>query len=63
MDKGPKTRAGFQAVAEINRHDFGVSWNQPLLRNGIVVGNNVELRTWSRGVLGLMRRFSSRIPR
>ena len=43
VDKGPKTRAGFVATTSINRHDFGVSWNQTLDRGGIVVGNMVEL--------------------
>ncbi|MFD9407222.1 YceI family protein [Streptomyces sp. NPDC059989] len=26
-DLGPRRRAGFTATARINRHDFGVSWN------------------------------------
>jgi polyisoprenoid-binding protein YceI len=26
VDKGPRTRAGFLATTRINRHDFGVSW-------------------------------------
>jgi polyisoprenoid-binding protein YceI len=43
VDKGPKTRAGFVAKTEINRHDFGVSWNSSLDRGGIVVGNVVEI--------------------
>jgi polyisoprenoid-binding protein YceI len=42
-DKGPKTRAGFEAVAVINRHDFGISWNSPLDGGGIVVGDLVEI--------------------
>ena len=42
-DKGPKKRAGFEAVAVINRHDFGVSWNSPLDAGGIVVSNLVEI--------------------
>ena len=41
VDKGPKTRAGFEATARIDRHDFGVSWNSPLARGGIVVGHQV----------------------
>src|SRR3989449_1343800 len=43
VDKGPKTRAGFTAETTINRHDFGVSWNAPLDRGGIVVGDIVEI--------------------
>ena len=42
-DKGPKTRAGFEAVTVINRHDFGVSWNSPMESGGIVVGDLVEI--------------------
>lgn len=41
VDKGPITRAGFHATTSINRHDFGVSWNSPMDRGGIVVGNEV----------------------
>ena len=43
VDKGPKTRAGFVATTTVDRHDFGVSWNAPLDRGGIVVGNSVEI--------------------
>ncbi len=43
MDKGPKTRAGFVAETRINRQDFGVSWNAPLDKGGIVVGNIVDI--------------------
>jgi polyisoprenoid-binding protein YceI len=43
VDKGPKTRAGFMATTTINRHDFGASWNAPLDRGGIVVGDLVEI--------------------
>jgi polyisoprenoid-binding protein YceI len=38
VDKGPRTRAGFYAEAEINRYDFGASWNSALDRGGVVVG-------------------------
>ncbi len=43
VDKGPKLRAGFLATTSINRHDFGVSWNNPLDRGGVVVGNKVDI--------------------
>ena len=42
-DKGPRTRAGFVATTTINRHDFGVSWNDTVDRGGVVVGNNVDI--------------------
>src|SRR4029077_15764488 len=43
VDKGPKTRAGFVAKTSINRHDFGVSWNDIMDRGGIVVSNTIEI--------------------
>ena len=42
-DKGPKTRAGFVAQTTINRHDFGVSWNDVLDKGGVVVGDTVQI--------------------
>lgn len=44
VDKGPVTRAGFLATTTIDRHDFGVSWNSPLEKGGIVVGNDVQIQ-------------------
>jgi polyisoprenoid-binding protein YceI len=43
VDKGPKTRAGFVATTRFNRHDFGVSWQSPLDRGGVVVGDDVDV--------------------
>ncbi len=42
-DKGPITRAGFSATTRINRHDFGVSWNDALDRGGVVVSDMVDI--------------------
>lgn len=42
-DLGPTRRIGFVATAAINRHDFGVSWNAPLERGGLVVGDEVAI--------------------
>jgi polyisoprenoid-binding protein YceI len=42
-NKGEMRRIGFQATARINRHDFGVSWQDELPRGGVVVGNEIEL--------------------
>ncbi len=50
-DKGPKTRAGFVATTEINRHDFGVSWNSTLEKGGIVVGNMVDITIDAEAIL------------
>lgn len=43
VDKGPKLRAGFIATTRIDRHDFGVSWNSPLEKGGVVVGAEVAI--------------------
>jgi polyisoprenoid-binding protein YceI len=43
VDKGPKTRAGFVATARINRNDFGVRWNNPLDRGGVVVSDDIDI--------------------
>jgi polyisoprenoid-binding protein YceI len=51
VDKGPKTRAGFLATALIDRHDFGVSWNSPLARGGIVVGREVLITIDAEAIL------------
>jgi polyisoprenoid-binding protein YceI len=34
VDKGPRVRAGFVAKTSINRHDFGVSWNDVVAKGG-----------------------------
>jgi polyisoprenoid-binding protein YceI len=36
-------RAGFVATTTINRHDYGVSWNAPLDKGGVVVGDEVGI--------------------
>ena len=41
VDHGPKLRAGFSATTEINRHDFGVNWNDTMDKGGVVVGDTV----------------------
>ncbi len=51
MDKGPKTRAGFLATARVDRHDFGVSWNSPLARGGVVVGHEVLITIDAEAIL------------
>ncbi|MDA8127696.1 MAG: YceI family protein [Betaproteobacteria bacterium] len=42
-DLGPTTRIGFVATTAIDRHHFGVSWNAPLDRGGMVVGDEVAI--------------------
>jgi polyisoprenoid-binding protein YceI len=42
-DKGPKTRAGFVARTQIDRYDFGVSWNDTMANGGIVVSPRIDI--------------------
>jgi len=42
-NKGELRRIGFEATATINRHDFGVSWQDGLPGGGVVVSNEIEL--------------------
>jgi YceI-like domain len=36
-------RIGFEATARIDRHDFGVSWQDELPLGGVVVSNEIDL--------------------
>jgi polyisoprenoid-binding protein YceI len=36
-------RAGFSAIAEINRLDFGLSFNSPMETGGVVLGDHVQI--------------------
>jgi len=45
------TRAGFSATAEINRQDFGVSWNAALEGGGVVVSDKVAIQLEIEAVL------------
>jgi len=51
VDKGPKTRAGFVAKISINRHEFGVSWNDKMDKGGIVVSDDVEITIDAEAIL------------
>jgi polyisoprenoid-binding protein YceI len=42
-NRGDMRRIGFEARATINRHDFGVSWQDELPGGGVVVSNEIEL--------------------
>jgi len=42
-NKGTLTRIGFEAKTRIDRHDFGVSWQDEIPDGGVVVGNEIEL--------------------
>jgi polyisoprenoid-binding protein YceI len=36
-------RAGFSAHTQVNRKDFGLTWNQPLETGGLLVGEKVDI--------------------
>jgi polyisoprenoid-binding protein YceI len=42
-NRGDMLRIGFQASAGINRHDFGVSWQDELPGGGVVASNHIDL--------------------
>jgi len=42
-NQGEMRRIGFEAKTRIDRHDFGVSWQDELPGGGVVVGNEIEL--------------------
>jgi polyisoprenoid-binding protein YceI len=42
-NRGDMRRIGFEARTRINRHDFGVSWQDELPGGGLVVSNEIEL--------------------
>jgi polyisoprenoid-binding protein YceI len=45
------TRAGFTATAEINRQDFGVSFNAAMESGGVVVGDKITIQLEIEAVL------------
>jgi polyisoprenoid-binding protein YceI len=42
-NRGTLTRMGFQAVTRIDRHDFGVSWQDELPGGGVVASNEIAV--------------------
>jgi polyisoprenoid-binding protein YceI len=42
-NKGELRRIGLESTARINRHDFGVSWQDEIPGGGVVVSNEIEL--------------------
>ena len=43
-NRGTLRRIGFSGAGRINRHDFGVSWQDNIPGGGVVVSNHVEAR-------------------
>jgi polyisoprenoid-binding protein YceI len=44
-------RIGFEAVAELDREDFGLTWNQVLETGGVLVGKTVKIEIEAEAVL------------
>ncbi|HUF85334.1 MAG TPA: YceI family protein [Acidimicrobiia bacterium] len=44
-------RAGFSAITEIDRHDFGATWNLAVETGGVVVGRKVRIELEIEAVL------------
>jgi polyisoprenoid-binding protein YceI len=42
-NKGLLTRIGFEAKTRINRHDFGISWQDNIPGGGVVVSNEIDV--------------------
>jgi polyisoprenoid-binding protein YceI len=42
-NKGNMRRIGFEASGRLNRHDFGVSWQDEIPGGGVVAGEEIEL--------------------
>jgi len=42
-NKGTLRRMGFEARTRINRHDFGVSWQDEIPGGGVVAGNEIDI--------------------
>ncbi|HEY3152771.1 MAG TPA: YceI family protein [Candidatus Binatia bacterium] len=50
-EQRPKNPCRLHCDMTIDRHDFGVSWNAPLDRGGLVVGNIVEITIDAEAIL------------
>jgi polyisoprenoid-binding protein YceI len=42
-NKGSMRRIGFEATGRVDRHAFGVSWQDELPRGGVVVSNHIDI--------------------
>ena len=49
--KGTLRRIGFEATARVNRHDFGVSWQDEMPGGGVVVSDEIELTLDAEAIL------------
>ena len=46
------SRIGFEASAEIDREDFGLTWNQTLETGGVLVGHEIKIHLEAQAVKG-----------
>ena len=51
IDPYNNLRVGFSATSEINREDFGLSWNAALETGGVVVGKQVKIESEAEAVI------------
>jgi polyisoprenoid-binding protein YceI len=50
-DPWGNVRAGFTATLNIDRKDFGLSWNEILETGGVLVGDEVAIRIDAEGII------------
>jgi polyisoprenoid-binding protein YceI len=50
-DPWGNVRGGFAASAEIDREDFGLTWNQVLEGGGVLVGKKITIEIEAEAVL------------
>jgi polyisoprenoid-binding protein YceI len=43
VNRGEMSRIGFEATTRINRHDFGVSWQDEIAGGGVVASNEIDV--------------------
>ena len=43
LDPWGNTRVGLEAVGQIDRHDYGLTWNQALESGGVLVGRKIKV--------------------
>ena len=51
VNRGEMNRIGFEATTRVNRHDFGVSWQDEIPGGGVVVSNEIELTLDAEAIL------------
>ena len=52
QDPWGNTKAGFSASTEIDREQFGLTWNQALETGGVLVGKNIKIEIEVQAVQG-----------